>query len=351
MEITRQNYEMFLLDYIEGNLPENMVSAILEFLKNNPDIEAEIKEISENVFTPEFVLFNQKEILKKTPESDIPGISQFEQLSVSFLEKEISSHDLSLLNNFIEKDERKRQEHELIQRTKLNADSSETYKYKNKLKHINAGIWLSKYKTYFAVAASVILIFGFSLLLSKNNQTGYGKAIVYKNNDFKLRKTISIQLANNESNIVKTNPNLNFVTSDSVYKREKNELASITNKTITQIDFPENNKLLIIADIYPYQQPNRNYNDDADYMTIQAFVNKKFKEKVLKQDKNEKVTFISVVNAFGRFTKKVFNRKIEMEKTTTEDGTRLYALKTDTYNMYTIKNPKEKQETNKNRKD
>ena len=47
IEITRDNYELFAVDYIEGNLPMDTLIQFEVFLSNNPDISEELKALPE----------------------------------------------------------------------------------------------------------------------------------------------------------------------------------------------------------------------------------------------------------------------------------------------------------------
>ena len=341
MEINRQNYEMYLLDYIEGHLPENMVPAMIAFLKNNPDIENEAGALLENVFAPEFVKFDNKNTLKKTLGSDIPGISKFEQLSVACVEKEISKEEQAYLNILIDKDLQKKKEHQLIQKTKILADLSVVFEHKNRLKHSAAVIRLLSNRTYWAVAASIAVLFTLGILLMQNQKTEYGKAISWKQHDFKIHPKLEYQVVYKENSDIRIKLQTVKNVVDSVVPRETIDINAIGNKQIAQIDFTSSNQNPYIKDILELNS-RLAYNNDLEFQTLQEYLNAKFKEKVLKQDKNQKVNFISVVNAFGRFTKKVFNKKIEIEKTNSEDGSSLYALKTDSYDFYTIRSNRKK---------
>lgn len=64
--INRNNYEAFLLDYMEQNLSSEMVAELMLFLENNPDLKQEWEEMNELVLTdtPK-VIFEDKETLKK----------------------------------------------------------------------------------------------------------------------------------------------------------------------------------------------------------------------------------------------------------------------------------------------
>jgi len=340
MEINRQNYEIFLLDYIEGQLPENMVPAILLFLKNNPDIELESMALMENAFVPENVKFEGKDSIKKNPESHIPGISKFEQLSVSFYEDEISDNEIVELNSIIEKDETKKSEHKLIGVAKFGPDFSIKFPHKNGLKHYQSNNWIHKNRVYLAIAAGIAIVLSFGIIFFQDNGVKYGKEFNFQAYNFKIR-SLETNHYKTSKLIVKDNQVKVISTIDSFTIREKSTLELVDNK---QIALAYNT--LIMPD-YHTMQPSINKSmaansDDAGYRTLQVYIEDRFKEKVLKQDKQDKITFINVVNAFGRFTKKVFNKKLEIEKNPTENGGSLYAIKTDTHDFYTVRNPRKK---------
>ena len=66
MKITRDNYEPFFLDYLEGNLDENKIDQFLDFLEKNPDLKEEL-QLFEHVNLPEEHFdFSGKESLYKS---------------------------------------------------------------------------------------------------------------------------------------------------------------------------------------------------------------------------------------------------------------------------------------------
>ena len=42
MKINRNNYEVFFMDYLDGNLDESVVNDFIEFLQKNPDLKEEL---------------------------------------------------------------------------------------------------------------------------------------------------------------------------------------------------------------------------------------------------------------------------------------------------------------------
>lgn len=66
MKITKLNYEVFALDYLEGNLSELQELEMLDFLKENPAIEAELLALQGfEPVAPETIVFENKAALLK----------------------------------------------------------------------------------------------------------------------------------------------------------------------------------------------------------------------------------------------------------------------------------------------
>ncbi len=45
MKINRHNYEEFIIDFMEGKLPEREAEAVSSFLDKNPDIKSEAEDL------------------------------------------------------------------------------------------------------------------------------------------------------------------------------------------------------------------------------------------------------------------------------------------------------------------
>jgi hypothetical protein len=66
--INRENYEEYCLDYLEGNLSEDLKSEFDEFINENPDLENEVQDVELFYLTePENIVFSDKKsLMKKT---------------------------------------------------------------------------------------------------------------------------------------------------------------------------------------------------------------------------------------------------------------------------------------------
>ncbi len=154
--INRENYEIYALDYLEGNLNNDLKKQFEEFLKQNPDIAQEIFNID---LTPvkqdTSIEFKDKNSLKK---SSVPGLSYFDELCIAELEGISTKQQKQELKHLISTDKEKEKifiEYQLTKVPLVNA----FYPYKDKLR--KSAFSDSLYKV--TRIAAIILIF-FSLL-------------------------------------------------------------------------------------------------------------------------------------------------------------------------------------------
>jgi len=131
MEIDRSNYEIWLIDWLDGNLSDLQVEQLQVFLNENPDLKEDLNELKIVTLKSPEKSFPDKDRLKKST-ADLT-YAQFEYLSVAYLEKDISSGQQAELMETIEQDPEKKRSFELIQKTKL-VPASLRYKDKSKLK-------------------------------------------------------------------------------------------------------------------------------------------------------------------------------------------------------------------------
>jgi hypothetical protein len=117
MEIDRSNYEIWLIDWLDGNLDDSQVARVVLFLDENPDIREEFYELSKARIQSPDELFVRKSGLLKTPEQ-MPE-QQFEHLCIASLENDLSPFQKEELTAIINSDARKKSIFELYQKTRL----------------------------------------------------------------------------------------------------------------------------------------------------------------------------------------------------------------------------------------
>ena len=130
MEINKTNYEIWFIDWLDGNLSDAQVEQMTRFLNGNPDLKEEFEELRKDsiLCVSAYDIFLYKEQLKKST-SDII-LSQFEYLCVAYLENDLSISQQTELMKIINVDTDKKKTFKLIQKTRISA-SAITYKHKS----------------------------------------------------------------------------------------------------------------------------------------------------------------------------------------------------------------------------
>jgi hypothetical protein len=117
MQINRANYEIWFIDWLDGNLNSLEAEALKHFLKENPDLREEFNDLSSDSLTPPSISFSDKDLLKKSP-SDI-SVSQFEFMCTACLENDLSESQQRELKEIVDSSPDKKKTFNLIQKTRI----------------------------------------------------------------------------------------------------------------------------------------------------------------------------------------------------------------------------------------
>ena len=162
MHIDRSNYEIWLIDWLDGNLSEIQVEQLQAFLNENPDILDEYSELTTFRLNPSLKSFTHKDRLKKKA-AEISEL-QFEYLCVAFLEKDLSSGQQSELMEIINLDPEKKKSFELIQKMRL---FPEDIRYQQKKRLFRRTIFQKTLRlSYIGLSAAAIIALAFITYIS-----------------------------------------------------------------------------------------------------------------------------------------------------------------------------------------
>jgi mRNA-degrading endonuclease YafQ of YafQ-DinJ toxin-antitoxin module len=166
-KINIENYEAYLLDYIEGNLNSNQEEELLEFLNKHPELGKDIVDPDSYIIVPPKTDYNKTESLKK--------VNNHSYLMISHVEKSLTALEQKELDSLLSDDTMKN-ELEMYHRCKLNPDISIKYHNKDKLKK---ALPFTVNKVAVSIAAAIVLViisgFAINMLLqtpAKINQKG-----------------------------------------------------------------------------------------------------------------------------------------------------------------------------------
>lgn len=166
MNITRENYEVFFIDYYDGNLNEVQTGELMLFLSSNPDLEDEFQTFGQlESLAPETVEFHGKESLKRDI-SDIKKINEqnFDEWCIAYNEGDLTHNQRNELERFVEQNPKKSKNFNLYSKTYLTPDLSVVFSDKQSLKkQVVRKLSLTRIVAYAASVAALVTLgyFGF----------------------------------------------------------------------------------------------------------------------------------------------------------------------------------------------
>jgi len=172
MMITRDYYETFFLDYLDGKLEENMIDEFLDFLKQNPDLKEEL-HLLENIHLPEQqVVFSGKKHLYKSV-ADEKAVLEIK--SIALMEGDLREDERELFEVYLANHPNLQKEHELFAKTHLRADTDIKYPDKKKLYRKSGTAILLNWVV--SVAAMVLIFYGIHSVLQNDNHNSLTPSI------------------------------------------------------------------------------------------------------------------------------------------------------------------------------
>lgn len=170
VEIHFDNYEVFILDFIEGRLNQQQSAALMAFLKTNPRLIEEMDEVEKFILRPDNENeFRGKEKLKSIAIKPFSGIefNNYEIIMAAAVENHLLPDQKKQLDDFLTSNPLLSDELIRMQKCVLRPDNSIVFENKTLLKQqltLRTPAWRQK-AGILAVAASIVLLAGLYLLL------------------------------------------------------------------------------------------------------------------------------------------------------------------------------------------
>ncbi|MFZ4413437.1 MAG: hypothetical protein ACOYOV_10175, partial [Bacteroidales bacterium] len=175
MNISKDNYEIYILDYYEGKLNESQTHELLAFVEAQTDVKAEFDAFENISLTEDASLqFDFKECLKKEAisSSRMINLSNYQEFFIADSEGDLSISQKSQLEKFRLLHPNLNNDYHLFQLTKLSADKTIVFENKRQLKKFSVfNIPINKkiiYQTA-SIAASLLLIASVATYYFSNN--------------------------------------------------------------------------------------------------------------------------------------------------------------------------------------
>jgi hypothetical protein len=192
-KIDIDNYEEFLLDFLEGNLDEKRIEQLRAFALLHPELEINLETDGLPYLELGNENFEAKEELKKF---SLPIVSEMDDTALlndpllQLIEGQLPAFKTNELLQKIETDELLKRDYQLYQKTKLVADTTIEYPHKKALKR--SGRVVPLFAKWSAVAAAALLVLTLSIINinerervvvaeSKKNEVVTGKSAATSN--------------------------------------------------------------------------------------------------------------------------------------------------------------------------
>src|SRR6056297_2715417 len=135
MNINRDNYEAYFLDFIEGRLSPDQEEVLRRFLKFNPDLEAELDGMDVLKFKASHVPFPGKNSLKKELPGREPEVNDanFDMFCIAYIEGDLDEKQQKSFETFLDQHPEKASEFKAFKATILEPDTV-AFPDKNRLK-------------------------------------------------------------------------------------------------------------------------------------------------------------------------------------------------------------------------
>src|SRR5688500_12602385 len=155
MNISKNNYEIFFIDYYDGNLNADQTAALFLFLESYPELKEEFENFSPIILEASDIQFPDRDSMKKEDEN----ISDTGQLLVAELEGDITPAEQLLLDNIVAAQPAYKKDREIYKATISVPDYSIVYPDKRTLK--KPVPFFVAYRNEIRYGIAAILLLGF----------------------------------------------------------------------------------------------------------------------------------------------------------------------------------------------
>lgn len=268
-KINKHNYEIFFLDFVEGNLSKSELEDLNNFLSEKPDLKIELNSLENTILEPTKIEFKEKDNLLKETKNKFFDITNFEYLAIAKVENDISKNEHTELNNLINNKPNLKKELLIYKTLKLQANKATVYPFKNKLTRKTITFYI---KASSSVAAAMLLLFllinQFTIPNSMHTTTQI--AAINQNKNIKAVKTVKREIIKPNTQIKKEKQKFSISHKQTIKLTNNKVFAFADNESQKEIDIYKNlnvsipklkTETLIFEKIKP--EINASYNDIA----------------------------------------------------------------------------------------
>jgi len=328
ININRNNYEQYFVDYLDGNLSQQDEQQVVLFLEQNPDLKEELEEFEQIEIVKDEIAFSNKSSLKK--QTVLSGLAtNFDEICIASIEGDLKETQELELSEFIEANRDRQRDYDLFKLTKIPLDKTVVYSQKAELKKKERTGFKLHYAIYSA-AASIILLIGLWILLPKADKQIQQQHIAEvkeepKNSIEKQKETlVRIEKIDPISTYIKeTKLDISRVRVEEIHVEANRELYSMPK--IASLDVKVNTGNEIFSEQLANVK-NKNYNTDNSLetnekvFTVRSFLASRFNDRVLNKKDKDKIEWFDVAQASVEGFNKLAGTNMSLERKYDQNG-------------------------------
>ncbi len=337
IDINRNNYEKYFLDFLDGELSPSDENLLMLFLNENPDLKSELELFEADKIPVDNTFFENKMELKRSEILSGVTLNNFDELCIARMEGDLKRREIIEFDKFIAGNEKKEKEYNLYKLTKIQPDNFVVFQNKESLKQSEKRVFVLKNNYHWiSVAASIMILLAIYLFIPKekgNNKLPVAeldksiKVEILPVTDNEVKKiNILSDLNNNKRNteekitsekILKEKSN-NDSEKDEIIPREINQLAHLYPAEI-KFDFNKYkvDKNIIYVDIEKGQEKE---DVDKKYISFKSYLAGAFNKRVLKKEDKIKIEFFDIAQASVEGLNKLTGSNMSLERLYDENG-------------------------------
>jgi hypothetical protein len=194
MQINRENYETYFIDFIDGKLTPSDEEIFRDFLKSNPDLAKELEGLEIVTLMPEEIGFSSKKSLRKS-DSPVGVDSRLDYLCIAKVENDLTQAETIELDDIVRDSETAKKNLFEYTQTRLVPDINIAYKDKLKLKRFT--VFQLSYRALLSAgsaAAVVLIVLGvFAILKQDVDFIGVEMATVTEPVQEQIEKDVTVE--------------------------------------------------------------------------------------------------------------------------------------------------------------
>jgi hypothetical protein len=135
MDITKNNYEIWAVNYLEGELEPSEVAQFMAFVSENPELSDELESLRHS-FSQEHVQTCTEDFsfLKKSYTPSELNQNTFDEYCIAYYEHDLDEEATAALLAYIKEDKQREVVFKAFSKIKITADTSICFKDKEALK-------------------------------------------------------------------------------------------------------------------------------------------------------------------------------------------------------------------------